>query len=72
MKIMCRECNGSKFCHIISQKTTNHHSEHGIDQVTMAQVKIHKHHKGKEYCKGSDKIIEVCLEDEKISVGYQA
>jgi len=72
MKIMCRWCNGSKQCHIVSQKITDHHNEHGIDRVTMARVKIHKHHKGKIHCKGSDRIITICLEDEEYHKGYQA
>jgi len=71
MKIMCPDCGGSKHCHIVSQQTTKYHSEHGIDEVTRAKIKIHKHHKGDIHCKGSNKIITVCLEDQVLMKGYQ-
>jgi hypothetical protein len=37
----------------------------------MAKIKIHKHHKGKIHCKGSDKIITVCLEDAEYQKGFE-
>ena len=49
MKIMCKWCNVSKICHIVSQEITDHHGIYGIDSVMMAKVKIHKHFKGKKY-----------------------
>ncbi len=62
MKIMCKWCNVFKTCHIVSQEITDHHGNYGIDSVMMAKVKIHKHYKGKNYCKGSDRIITVPLD----------
>ena len=71
MKIMCKWCMGSKVCHIVSKKITDYDGEHGTDRVTMAKIKIHKHHKGKIHCKGSDKIITVCLEDAEYQKGFE-
>ncbi len=62
MKIMCKWCNISKTCHIVSQEITDHHGTYGIDSVMMAKIKIHKHFKGKNYCKGSDRTIIVPLD----------
>ncbi len=62
MKIMCKWCNVSKTCHIVSQEITDHHGNYGIDSVMMAKVKIHKRFKGKNYCKGSDRTITVPLD----------
>ena len=59
IKIMCKWCNVSEICHIVSQEITDHHGNYGIDSVMMAKVKIHKHFKGKNYCKGSDRVIIV-------------
>ena len=72
MKIMCHWYQGSKNCHIVSQHRTEYPDEHGVDWVTMARVKIHKHHKGKIHCKDSDRIITVCLEDEEYHKGCQS
>ena len=33
------------------------------DSVMLARIKIHKHFKGKNYCKGSDKSIVVPLDE---------
>ena len=71
MKITCPHCKGSKHCHIIKQETTKHHSGFGIDEVTKAQIKIHKHHKEDIHCEGSNKVITVCLEDQKYMKGFQ-
>ena len=62
MKIMCKWCNVSKTCHIVSQEITDHHGNYGIDSVMMAKVKIHKHFKGKNSCKGSDRTITLPLD----------
>ena len=48
MKIMCKWCNVSKTCHIVSHEITDHHGNYGIDSVMIAKVKIHKHFKGKK------------------------
>lgn len=72
MKIICRWCGSSKHCHKIGkEKIIDYDSEHGTDRVTKIRVKIHKHHKGEKYCLGSDKIIMICLEDEKYRKGYE-
>ena len=42
MKIICKWCNVSKTCRVVSQEITDHHGNYGIDSVTMAKVKIHK------------------------------
>ncbi|MDH3780546.1 MAG: hypothetical protein OES15_06790 [Nitrosopumilus sp.] len=62
MKIICKWCNVSKTCRVASQEITDHHENYGIDSVTMAKVKIHKHFKGKNYCKGSDRTITMPLD----------
>jgi hypothetical protein len=62
MKIMCKWCSVFKTCHIVSQEITDHQGNYGIDSVMMAKVKIHKHFKGKTYCKGSDRTITVPLD----------
>ena len=70
MNIMCKWCNVSKACHIVSQEVTDHHGSYGIDSMMMAKIKIHKHYKGKSQCKGSDRIItaplDKTLKDNKI------
>ena len=63
MMIMCKWCSVPKTCHIVSQEITDHHGAYGIDSVMMAKVKIHKHFKGKNYCKGSDRTITVHLDE---------
>ncbi|MCH9658964.1 hypothetical protein K0U27_09830 [archaeon] len=63
MKIMCKWCNVSKTCHVVSQKITDHNGNYRIDSVMMAKVKIHKHFKGKNYCKGSDRTTTVPLDE---------
>ena len=63
MKIICKWCTVSKPCHIVSQETSEHQGAYGIDDVVMAKVKIHKHFKGKNYCKGSDRTITVPLDE---------
>ena len=63
IKIMCKWCNVFETCHIVSQEITDHHGNYGIDSVMMAKVKIHKHFKGKNYCKGSDRTITVPLDE---------
>ena len=60
---MCKWCNVSKACHIVSQEIIDHHGNYGIDSVMMAKVKIHKHFKGKNYCKGADRTIVIPLDD---------
>ena len=62
MKIMCKWCNVPQTCHVVSQEITDHHGNYGIDSIMMAKIKIHKHFKGKNYCKGSDRTIEVPLD----------
>ena len=57
MKIMCKWCNVSMNCHIVSEQISEHNGTYGIDSVKMAKIKIHKHFKGKNYCKGSDRAI---------------
>ena len=42
MKIMCKWCNVSKTCHIVSQEITDHQGNYGIDSIMMAKIKIHK------------------------------
>ena len=59
MKILCKCCNVSINCHIVSEEVSDHHGAYGIDSVKMAKIKIHKHFKGKNHCKGSDRIITV-------------
>ncbi len=61
MKIICKWCNVSNNCHIVSEEIAEHQGTYGIDSVMMAKVKIHKHFKGKNYCKGSDRTITVPL-----------
>ncbi len=61
MRIMCKWCSVSKICHIVSQEIADHQGNYGIDSVMMAKVKIHKHFKGKNYCKGSDRTITLPL-----------
>ena len=51
MNIMCKWCNVSKVCHIVSQEVTDHHGSFGIDSIMMAKIKIHKHYKGKTSAK---------------------
>ena len=63
MKIICKWCTVSKDCHIVSEDTLEHQGAYGIDDVVMAKVKIHKHFKGKNYCKGSDRTITVPLSE---------
>ncbi|MGY5149326.1 MAG: hypothetical protein ACW9W3_04610 [Candidatus Nitrosopumilus sp. bin_68KS] len=62
IKILCKWCNVSKTCHIVSQETTDHQGQYGIDSVMMAKVKIHKHYKAKNHCKGSDRTVIVPLD----------
>ena len=57
MKVNCPVCSGSKICHIVWSHRTEYHDQYGIDWVTKAKLKIHKHRRGKNLCKGSDKII---------------
>ena len=38
---------------------------YGIDSIKMAKIKIHKHYKGKNYCKGSDRTISTPLDKVK-------
>ena len=57
MKILCKWCNVVINCHIVSEEISDHHGAYGIDSVKMAKIKIHKHFKGKNYCKGSDRTI---------------
>ena len=59
MKILCKWCNVVINCHIVSEEVSDHHGTYGIDSVKMAKIKIHKHFKGKNHCKGSDRIITV-------------
>ena len=61
MKIMCKWCKVSIFCHIVSEEMSDHHGAYGIDSIKMLKIKIHKHFKGKNYCKGSDRTITVPL-----------
>jgi len=63
MRIICKWCSVSNHCHIVSQEISDHHGAYGIDSVMMAKVKIHKHFKGKNYCKGSDRTIVVPLDE---------
>ena len=55
---------------IFLQEITDHHGSYGIDSIMMAKIKIHKHYKGKNQCKGSDRIItaplDKTLKDNKI------
>ena len=62
MKIMCKWCNVSTYCHIVSEEVSEHHGTYGIDSVKIAKIKIHKHFKGKNYCKGSDRTITTPLD----------
>ncbi len=62
MKIICKWCNVSNNCHIVSEEIAEHQGTYGIDSVMMAKVKIHKHFKGTNYCKGSDRTITVPLD----------
>ena len=50
MKIMCKWCKVSIFCHIVSEEMSDHHGAYGIDSIKMLKIKIHKHYKGKNYC----------------------
>ena len=59
MKILCKWCNVVINCHIVSEEVSDHHGAYWIDSVKMAKIKIHKHFKGKNHCKGSDRIITV-------------
>ncbi len=61
MRTMCKWCTVSNICHIVSQEIAEHQGTYGIDSVMMAKVKIHKHFKGKNYCKGSDRTITLPL-----------
>ncbi len=61
MKIICKWCNVSINCHIVIKEISEHQGTYGIDSIMMAKVKIHKHFKGKNYCKGSDRTITVPL-----------
>ena len=63
MKIICKWCTVSKECHIVSEETLEHQGAYGIDDVVMAKVKIHKHFKAKNYCKGSDRTLTVPLSE---------
>ena len=63
MRIICKWCTVANPCHIVSQEISEHHGAYGIDSVMMAKVKIHKHFKGKNYCKGSDRTIVVPLDE---------
>ena len=63
MKIICKWCSVSNNCHIVSQEIAEHQGNYGIDSVMMAKVKIHKHFKGKNYCKGSNRTIVVPLDE---------
>ena len=63
MKIICKWCNVSINCHIVSEEISEHQGTYGIDSIMMAKVKIHKHFKGKNYCKGSDRTITVPLSE---------
>jgi len=63
MKIICKWCTVAKDCHIVSEETSEHQGAYGIDDVVMAKVKIHKHFKGKNYCKGSDRTITIPLSE---------
>ena len=63
MKIICKWCTVSKTCHVVSEETLEHQGAYGIDSVVMAKVKIHKHFKGKNYCKGSDRSTTVSLSE---------
>jgi hypothetical protein len=62
IKIFCKWCNVSKTCHIVSQEISEHQGQYGINSIMMAKVKIHKHYKGKNYCKGSDRTTIVPLD----------
>ena len=62
MKIMCKWCKVSIFCHIVSEEVSDHHGAYGIDSIKMLKIKIHKHFKGKNYCKGSDRTITTPLD----------
>ena len=62
MKIMCKWCNVSMNCHIVSEEISEHHGTYRIDSVKMAKIKIHKHFKGKNYCKGSDRTITTSMD----------
>ena len=57
MKIMCKWCNISIPCHVISEEISDHHGMYGINSIKIVKIKIHKHYKGKNYCKGSDRKI---------------
>ena len=59
MKILCKWCNVVINCHIVSEEISDHQGAYGIDSVNMAKIKIHIHFKGKNHCKGSDRIITV-------------
>ena len=63
MRIICKWCSVSNPCHVVSQEISDHHGAYGIDSVMMAKVKIHKHFKGKNYCKGSNRTIIVPLDE---------
>jgi len=43
MKIMCKWCKVSIFCHIVSEEVSDHHGAYGIDSIKMLKIKIHKH-----------------------------
>ena len=40
MKIMCKWCNVSMNCHIVSEEVSDHHGAYGIDSVKMAKTII--------------------------------
>ena len=63
MRIICKWCSVSNPCHVVSQEISDHHGAYGIDSVMMAKIKIHKHFKGKNYCKGSDRTIVVPVDE---------
>ena len=47
---------------IVREEVSDHHGAYGIDSIKMLKIKIHKHYKGKNYCKGSDRTITTPLD----------
>ena len=47
MKIMCKWCNISIPCHVVSEDISDHHGMYGINSIKIVKIKIHKHYKGK-------------------------
>lgn len=58
-RVFCAWCQQWKHGHKIKIIHHNYEDDLGSEEWKTYKMKIHKHHKGNQMCKGSDKIVSI-------------